>query len=193
MLPQSRNKSIKRAPMREVMEDRLYLTKKSRPVSDDDIVIDFDDDVGGIDVDYSGYQPKRDNPNVPTHGSNLRHSDNDLQAALVDIQDRLAGIENMLQKALSGGSSQKVTVTAQQETAPVSEALASGDIMSRLRPPRNVVPEGSMLGEIQSVLAQQASMAGDAGQQAAGAADTSGICTLPQSAYDDDVPDIIVD
>ena len=193
MLLQRENtrKPIKKSPVREAMDDRLYLTKKKSPFrEDDDVVIDFDDDVDGIELDYTGYQPKKDNPNLPSHGSNIRHPSDDIQAVLFEINDRLANIEDMLRKG-SNSSSQKVTVTTQQTTAeqPVNEALVNGDIMGRLRPPQNVVPEGSMLGEIQSVLAQQASMTGN-DPQMAGNTDVSGVCTLPNSAYDDEVPDI---
>lgn len=174
------------------MDDRLYLTKKKAPLrEDDDIIIDFDDDIDGIEFEGGGYQPKEDKYTVPSHGSNIRRSPDDLQSVLLEINDRLANIEDMLRKESSSSSSQKVTVTTQQTAEPVNESLANGDIMSRLRPPQNVVPEGSMLGEIQSVLAQQANVGGDSAQ-VAGANDVSGICTLPGSAYDDEVPDIEV-
>lgn len=183
-------------PIKEDVEvDRLYLKKKPalqkiREEADDDVIIDFDDDIDGIDIEGGGYQPKKDNYNIPSHGSNLRHStvdNDDIQSILVEINDRLANIEDMLRKG-NTNNSQKVTVTTQQTTEPVNESLASGDIMGRLRPPQNVVPEGSMLGEIQSVLAQQASMTGDSN---VGATEVSGVCTLPNSAYDDDIPDIV--
>ena len=183
-------KPVRRAPVRESMDDRLYLTKKKAPLrEDDDIIIDFDDDIDGIEFEGGGYQPKEDKYTVPSHGSNIRRSPDDLQSVLLEINDRLANIEDMLRKGSSGSSSQKVTVTTQQTTEPVNESLVTGDIMGRLRPPQNVVPEGSMLGEIQSVLAQQASMSGDNAQMA-GANDVSGVCTLPNSAYDDEVPNI---
>lgn len=186
---ESIKKPVRKTPVRESMEDRLYLTKKKSPLrEDDDVIIDFDDDVDGIELEGDGYQPRKDKFNIPSHGSNIRHSSNDIQSILIEINDRLANIEDMLRKG-SSGSSQKVTVTTQQTTEPVNESLASGDIMSRLRPPQNVVPEGSMLGEIQTVLAQQASMSNN-DAQAAGANDVSGVCTLPNSAYDDEVPDV---
>lgn len=191
MLLQKENtrKPIKRMPVRESVDDRLYLTKKKAPLrEDDDVIIDFDDDINGIEFEGGGYQPKEDKYTVPPHGSNIRRPSDDLQSILFEINDRLANIEDMLRKG-SGSSSQKVTVTTQQTTEPVNEALITGDLMSRLRPPQNVVPEGSMLGEIQSVLAQQASVGGESAQ-VAGIADVSGICTLPTSAYDDEVPDI---
>ena len=171
LLQRETRKPIRRAPIREAL--------------DDDVIIDFDDDIDGIDIEGDGYQPKKDKYNTPSHGSNLRHSvSDDIQSILIEINDKLANIENMLRS-----NNQKVTVTAQQTTVPVNESLANGDIMSRLTPPQNVVPEGSMLGEIQSVLAQQASMTGN-DPQMAGATDVSGVCTLPTSAYDDEVPDI---
>lgn len=186
---ESVKKSFKRTPVRESIDDKLYLTKK-RPLlgDDEDVVIDFDDDVDGIEIEKNGYQPKEDKFNIPSHGSNIRHSSDDIQSILLKINDRLVNIEDMLRKG-NIGSNQKVTVTTQQTTEPVNESLVTGDIMGRLRPPPNVVPEDSMLGEIQSVLAQQANMGGDS-TQVAGVADVSGICTLPTSVYDDEVPDI---
>ena len=181
---------VRRTPVRESMEDRLYLTKKKSPLREDDgVIIDFDDDIDGIELEGDGYQLKEDKLNIPSHGSNIRHSSDDIQSVLIEINDRLANIENMLRKGNGSSNSQKVTVTTQQTTEPVNESLVNGDIMSRLRPPKNAVPEGSMLGEIQTVLAQQASMSGD-NSQAAGANDVSGVCTLPSSAYDDEVPNI---
>ena len=156
----------------------------------DDVIIDFDYDIDGIEFEGGGYQPKEDKFNLPSHDSNIRYSSDNIQSVLLEINDRLANIEDMLRKG-NAGSSQKVTVTTQQTTEPVNESLANGDIMSRLRPPQNVVPEGSMLGEIQSVLAQQASMNGNSSSMA-GANDVSGVCTLPNAAYDDEVPDIEV-
>ena len=172
LLRRETGKPIKRTPIREAL--------------DDDVIIDFDDDIDGIDIEGNGYQPKKDKYDVPSHGSNLRHSaPGDIQSILIEINDRLANIENMLRS-----NNQKVVVTTQQgNVEPVNESLVNGNIMSRLTPPQNVVPEGSMLGEIQSVLAQQASMTGN-DPQMAGATDVSGICTLPVSAYDDEVPDI---
>ncbi len=192
MLLQRENikRPVKRVPVRESVDDRLYLTKKKSPLKedDDDVIIDFDDDVDGIEFEGGVYQPKEDKFSLPSRGSNIRRSPDSTQAILLEINDRLANIEDMLRKGMSNNS-QKVTVTTQQTTEPVNESLVSGDIMGRLRPPQNVVPENSMLGEIQSVLAQQASMDGNDSQMA-GANDVSGICTLPTSAYDDEVPDI---
>lgn len=173
MLLQRENikKPIKRPPIRESKENRF----------DDDVIIDFDDDIGDIEVDEDEV---RDFAPFKSHAEDSFTSD-DIQAILVEINNRLANIENILHS-----NNQKVTVTTQQtSTNPVNESLANGDIMSRLRPPQNVVPENSMLGEIQSVLAQQASMTGN-DPQMAGAADVSGVCTLPNSVYDDEVPNI---
>ncbi len=189
MLLQKENikRPVRRTPIRESMDDRLYITKKKASLrEDDDVVIDFDDDIDGIEFEGNGYQPKKDKYEIPSHDSNIRHPSDNIQSILLEINDRLANIENMLRS----NNEQKVTVTTQQTTTtPVNESLMNGDIMNRLRPPQNVVPEGSMLGEIQSVLAQQASLTGN-DSQTTGAADVSGICTLPTSAYDDEVPDI---
>lgn len=193
---------IRRTPVRESMEDRLYLPlKRKSPIKeseDEDVIIDFDDDIGDIEVDDTGYDFRKD---IPSCSSSVKRSSDDIQSILFEINSRLINIENMLKKG-SNTSGQRVTVTTQQAAEPintvttqqviepVNEALVNGDVMGRLRPPVNVVPEGSMLGEIQTVLTQQASMAGADPTQAGN--DISGICTLPNSEYDDEIPDIEV-
>lgn len=175
-------------PIRESADDRLYLTKKKSPLrEDDDVIIDFDDDVDGLDVDRDDIKNLLSSrgPVEALPACNKKIS-GDIQSILLEINDRLANIEDMLREGSASSSSQKVTVTTQQTAEPVNESLVHGDIMSRLRPPQNVIPESSMLGEIQAVLAQQASMSQDG--PSGPAEGVSSVCTLPNSAYDDEVP-----
>ena len=171
----------RRREIREGVDDRLYLTKKPRRESledEDDLVIDFDDDISGFECDDMEYR-KPTSPVKPSSQSS------NVMPLLQEINNRLIHIEDMLR-----GNSQKVTVTT-QSTAPsiqeMNEAIAQGDIMGRLTPPSNVVPTGTMLGEIQSVLSQQASVGGDAATAQA-ANDVVDVCSLNTSAYDDEVP-----
>lgn len=96
---------------------------------------------------------------------------NQIAAKLDEIIERLDRIES---RGLKSSISEKpvMTESVQPSTAP------------GLYPPSNVVPKGSMLGEIQSVLASQ-SVAGKAGEPAGDI--VTDACSLPSSMYDDNI------
>lgn len=147
---------------------------------DDDVAIDFDDDISDFEDE------EEEETYIPSVTKKSTNTESDgIKTLLIKIEKRLANIEDVLRSQ----NSQSVTVTTQTQPSNINESLVNGNIMSALYPPKSVVPEGSMLGEIQTVLAQQASMRGD-NSQTAGANDVSGVCTLPNSAYDDEVPNI---
>ena len=114
---------------------------------------------------------------------------------LESIESKLDKIEHKLNSHTSasdvfGGN------TAIPPTDTLSESLMSfnngnlpSGMESRLRAPSNVVPKGTMLEEIQSVLAQ--TVPGSNPAESAGENIVSSICTLPTSAYDDDIPEIV--
>lgn len=93
---------------------------------------------------------------------------NQIASKLDEIISRLDRIEH-----LSKPNIEKPSITESFQSAP-----------SSLYPPSNVVPKGSMLGEIQSVLASQ-NMAGKAGEPAGDV--VSDVCSLPSSMYDDNI------
>ncbi len=95
------------------------------------------------------------------------------------IEERLAKLEGMLHE-LMVRDNQPITPIMQQPQqtfqTPVMESI-------------NTPPKGSMLSEIQNVIAQQEAAAGSMGQM--GGDIVSSVATMSPAAYDDDVPNII--
>lgn len=101
------------------------------------------------------------------------------------IEERLAKIEGMIQKLLNqnmvNNSTSFPPYTQYQPQQYQSQML----VMEAVQPTR-----GSMLGEIQSVLAQQGGISGGP-EMAPIPTMASSVATMASSAYDDDVPNII--
>lgn len=96
---------------------------------------------------------------------------NQIAAKLDDIIERLDRIE--------GGSFKSTS----QENSVMTESVQSSAVPG-LYSPSNVVPKGSMLGEIQSVLASQ-SVADKTGEPMGDVVTSA--CSLPSSMYDDNI------
>ncbi len=96
---------------------------------------------------------------------------NQIAAKLDEIMERLDRMES---RGFKSSFSEKpvMTESVQPSTAP------------GLYPPSNVVPKGSMLGEIQSVLASQSVVGKD--REPMGDVITD-VCSLPSSMYDDNI------
>lgn len=160
----------------------------------------FDDDISLFDYDDE-YEDASEGDMEETEFTgidkqNLLTNMRTILSKLTKIEERLANIE----KALNT-SSQKVTVTTEQPAVELKEGysvISMGDsldpqIDSMLRAPKNATPkEGSMLAEIQTVIAQQG-FADD--PQASGSQGNAvdNVCTLASSTYDDEIPDVDVE
>ena len=146
---------------------------------DDDVAINFDDDVSDFD------EEEEEETYIPQP---IKKSDDTKQdgvtSLLIKIEKRLANIEDILRSQ----NSQSVTVTTQTQPNNINESLVSGNVMNALYPPKNVIPEGSMLAEIQTVIARQGIDGSPEGNP--NNAPIDNVCTLPSSAYDDEVPNI---
>lgn len=148
---------------------------------DDNVAIDFDDDISDFEDE------EEEETYIP---SAIKKSTNteldDIKSLLIKIEKRLANIEDVLRSQ----NSQSVTVTTQTQPSNINESLVNGNVMSALYPPKNVVPEGSMLAEIQTVIARQGIDGAPEGNP--NNAPIDNVCTLPSSVYDDEVPNIEV-
>lgn len=99
------------------------------------------------------------------------------------IEERIAKLEGMLQELLSRNSQVPVLPFNQPYQPPM---MAESIQMPAMQP----APKGSMLEEIQSVIAQQEAMSGSMGQVGSGDV-VSSVATMSPAVYDDDVPNII--
>lgn len=134
--------------------------------------LDFipDDDI----PDYEGYKEME-----PLKAKKSNFTENPISEQLQRIEERLAKLEGMLHE-LMVRDNQSVTPIMQQPQpmyqTPVMESI-------------NTPPKGSMLSEIQNVIAQQEAAAGSMGQM--GGDIVSSVATMSPAAYDDDIPNII--
>lgn len=131
-----------------------------------------DDDVPTLKED-----PKVDNYKTQ---SSLKGN---ISEQLQRIEEKIAKLEGMLQELLSRNSQAPVLPSNQ----PYQPSMMAESIQT---PAMQPAPKGSMLEEIQSVIAQQEAISGSMGQVGNGDV-VSSIATLSPAAYDDDVPNII--
>lgn len=102
------------------------------------------------------------------------------------IEEKLAKIEGMIQKLLNQSvATNPTTFPSYVQYQQPQQYQSQMPVMEAVQPTR-----GSMLGEIQSVLAQQGGVGG--GPEIAPIPTmASSVATMASSAYDDDVPNII--
>ena len=108
---------------------------------------------------------------------------NNISEQLQRIEEKIAKLEGMLQELLNRNSQAPILPSNQPYQSPI---MAESIQMPTMQP----APKGSMLEEIQSVIAQQEAMSGSMGQVGGGDV-VSSVATMPSSAYDDDIPNII--
>lgn len=103
------------------------------------------------------------------------------------IEEKLAKIEGMIQKLLnqSVATTNPTSFPSYVQYQQPQQYQPQLPVMEGIQPTR-----GSMLGEIQSVLAQQGGIGGGP-EMAPMPTMASSVATMASSAYDDDVPNII--
>ena len=101
------------------------------------------------------------------------------------IEEKLAKIEGMIQKLLNQSMVNNSTSFPSYVQSQPQQYQPQLPVMEGIQPTR-----GSMLGEIQSVLAQQGGVGGGP-EMAPIPTMASSVATMASSAYDDDVPNII--
>lgn len=101
------------------------------------------------------------------------------------IEEKLAKIEGMIQKLLNQNMVNNSTSFPPYTQYQPQQYQPQMPVMEAVQPTR-----GSMLGEIQSVLAQQGGISGGP-EMAPVPTMASSVATMASSAYDDDVPNII--
>lgn len=101
------------------------------------------------------------------------------------IEEKLAKIEGMIQKLLNQNMVNNSTSFPSYVQSQPQQYQPQLPVMEGIQPTR-----GSMLGEIQSVLAQQGGIGGGP-EMAPMPTMASSVATMASSAYDDDVPNII--
>lgn len=101
------------------------------------------------------------------------------------IEEKLAKIEGMIQKLLNQNMVNNSTSFPSYVQSQPQQYQPQLPVMEGIQPTR-----GSMLGEIQSVLAQQGGIGGGP-EMAPMPTMASSVATMASNAYDDDVPNII--
>lgn len=160
------------------MEDRMYLSRPkvaakpllSRKRYAEDVTIDFDDEVS-----------------TTTAAPSMRRQQPTVVDVLLSIDHKLDKILSAMAAPSTGLTDEVNAVYGKMEIPQDSAFLKSfsmGEpvIEGAQKPAAPAAPRSSMLEEIQATLAAQHTTASEAGGDV-----VSDVCTLPASAYDDDI------
>ena len=162
-------------------KNKLLEDEESLFTYDDEVPYDYDDE-----IEYPVSKPTPEPHKGPVGGQ------------LERIEERLAKIERMLQQVLNQNAINNYSTVVPQQ--PVQQTPRVPQMVESVQPAR-----GSMLGEIQAMIAQQGGVGPELGampsmqQQMPGQAPmmqgmpdiNSSIATMSSAAYDDDVPNIL--
>ena len=190
MIPKqaTRRAQTYRRPIKE--NRKLYLE------DDDSISFNYDDDISFNG--YGVYDSENDYEDIYT--SPKREVEQPISKArkpvtgkLEEIEERLAKIERMLQQLLSRNQSSNIP---SPDSSSISLPSTITDVTNINTAPTQMLeskmstpPKGSMLSEIQSVIAQQGGI-GENINSTLGMEnnDVSSIATMNANSYDDDIP-----
>ena len=190
MIPKqaTRRAQTYRRPIKE--NRKLYLE------DDDSISFNYDDDISFNG--YGVYDSENDYEDIYT--SPKREVEQPISKArkpvtgkLEEIEERLAKIERMLQQLLSRNQSSNIP---NPDNSSISLPSTITDVTNINTAPTQMLeskmstpPKGSMLSEIQSVIAQQGGI-GENINSTLGMEnnDVSSIATMTANSYDDDIP-----
>lgn len=190
MIPKqaTRRAQTYRRPIKE--NRKLYLE------DDDSISFNYDDDISFNG--YGVYDSENDYEDIYT--SPKREVEQPISKArkpvtgkLEEIEERLAKIERMLQQLLSRNQSSNIP---NPDNSSISLPSTITDVTNINTAPTQMLeskmstpPKGSMLSEIQSVIAQQGGI-GENINSTLGMEnnDVSSIATMNANSYDDDIP-----
>lgn len=190
MIPKqvTRKAQTYRRPIKE--NKKLYLE------DDDSISFNYDDDISFNG--YGVYDSENDYEDIYTSPKReveqpISKTRKPVTGKLEEIEERLAKIERMLQQLLSRNQSNNIpspdnsSISLPSTITNVTDINTAPTQMLESKIP--TPPKGSMLSEIQSVIAQQGGI-GENIDSTLGMEnnDVSSIATMSASSYDDDIP-----
>ena len=190
MIPKqaTRKAQTYRRPIKE--NKKLYLE------DDDSISFNYDDDISfngyGVYDSENDYEDIYTSPKKEVEQS-ISKTRKPVTGKLEEIEERLAKIERMLQQLLSRNQLSNIpspdnsSISLPSTITNVTDINTAPTQMLESKMPTS--PKGSMLSEIQSVIAQQGGI-GENIYSTLGMEnnDVSSIATMSASSYDDDIP-----